>query len=120
MISIVQCLLGAFLYGWNIGCLNVPQNVVQNQVTGMVDSEWGLLNSMFCAGGMIGALAAGPLQDKLGRKKALLLMDAVFIISAAETFLYAENDLSVETNDKSGYVLCWITVVPCFVSDAMI
>jgi len=124
VIAVLQALLGAFLYGWNIGVLNVPQNVVQNEVTGMADTEWGLLNSMFCAGGMIGALIAGSLQDKMGRKKALLLIDAVFIISAAETFLYAENDLSVDTSNHSGYFLFWmgrfIVGLACGASTAVI
>ena len=108
MIAVMLALLGAFLIGWNVGCLNVPQDVIQNEVTGMKDGQWGLLNSMFCVGGMVGALAAGPLQDRFGRKKALLMMDAVFVISAAETFLYADNDLGVDPSDDSGYILFWI------------
>ena len=101
---------------------------------------------------MIGALAAGTVQDKLGRKKyanyienifeihlcglysycclinllvrALLIIDAIFIISAAETFLYAEEDLSFKVDDNSGYFLFWIgrliTGVACGMATAVI
>lgn len=53
IIACCQALLGAFLIGWNIGNLNVPHDVIQQQVTGMNDGQWGLLNSMFCIGGMV-------------------------------------------------------------------
>eukprot|EP00485_Elphidium_margaritaceum_P009936 CAMPEP_0202687900 /NCGR_PEP_ID=MMETSP1385-20130828/3462_1 /ASSEMBLY_ACC=CAM_ASM_000861 /TAXON_ID=933848 /ORGANISM="Elphidium margaritaceum" /LENGTH=866 /DNA_ID=CAMNT_0049342753 /DNA_START=25 /DNA_END=2625 /DNA_ORIENTATION=- len=90
-VAVLQALTGAFLYGWNVAILNVPQPVVQNQVTHMSDSEYALLATMFCAGGLVGAFMAGPLQDRIGRKSALLCIDVLFIVSAAICFLFCHG-----------------------------
>lgn len=107
IIAVIQALVGAFLYGWNVAILNVPQPVVQNDVTNMSDTEYALLATMFCAGGLIGALTAGPLQDKIGRKKALLLVDIIFILSSALTYGYAMGWLA-PIDKTSGYIIFWI------------
>ena len=107
IIAVIQALVGAFLYGWNVAILNVPQPVVQNKVTNMSDTEYALLATMFCAGGLIGALAAGPLQDRIGRKKALLLVDIIFILSSALTFGYAMKWLG-PIDKTGGYIIFWI------------
>ena len=106
VIAVLQALIGAFLYGWNIAILNVPQNVIQNDVTKMKDTEYALLATMFCAGGLIGALVAGPLQDRIGRKKALLIVDVVFLMSAVLSYLYAMGWL-VPVDKIGGYIIFW-------------
>ena len=93
IIAVIQGLFGAFLYGWNVSILNVPQNVVQNEVTQMNNTQYAALQSMFCGGGLIGALCAGPLQDRIGRKKSMLVIDFIFIISMVITYLYTLNGL---------------------------
>lgn len=43
-------------------------------------NEKALITALNCVGSTIGALAAGLIADKVGRKKALLLYNAIFII----------------------------------------
>eukprot|EP00484_Ammonia_sp_Unknown_P021988 CAMPEP_0197033696 /NCGR_PEP_ID=MMETSP1384-20130603/12036_1 /TAXON_ID=29189 /ORGANISM="Ammonia sp." /LENGTH=846 /DNA_ID=CAMNT_0042463539 /DNA_START=45 /DNA_END=2585 /DNA_ORIENTATION=- len=105
IIAVIQALTGAFLYGWNVSLLNIPQTVVQ-EATGMSDDQFALLSSMFCVGGLIGALSAGRLQDGIGRKKALLLIDCIFLASAALTFVYAEGWLGA-IDDSTLYFAFW-------------
>ena len=108
VIAILQALIGAFLYGWNVAILNVPQPILQkSDVTNMSDTEYGLINTMFCAGGLIGALCAGPLQDKIGRKKAILCVDIIFLISAAITYFFAIGSLG-PIDKIGGYFILWI------------
>lgn len=83
--------------------LNVPQRVIQSQ-TGMSDSEFAMLDTTYSVGGLCGALAAGPIQDKLGRKRAILLMDLIYILSFFVSYAYADNLLSIES---SAYVWLW-------------
>eukprot|EP01083_Nonionella_stella_P207978 755063_1 len=106
-IAIIQALIGAFLYGWNVAILNVPQKTVQTNQTHMSDTEYALLATMFCAGGLIGALVAGPLQDKIGRKKSLLIVDIIFIISAFLTYFYAIG-LFGDIDNQSTYFWFWL------------
>ncbi len=106
-IAVVQALLGAFLYGWNVAILNVPQSVVQNDETKMTDTQYALLATMFCAGGLIGALVAGPMQDKIGRKRTLCVVDIVFILSAFVTYFYAVGVLGDVAN-KTHYFWFWV------------
>ena len=107
IIAVLQALIGAFLYGWNVSILNIPQNVVQNNQTKMTDSQYALLQSLFCAGGLVGALCAGPLQDRIGRKKALIVVDVIFLISATITYLYAVGVFG-PIDDVSNYIYFWI------------
>ena len=40
--------------------------------------------------------------------RALLIIDTVFAVSAAVTYLYAEDDLGVDPSDSSGYFIFYI------------
>jgi SP family facilitated glucose transporter-like MFS transporter 1 len=75
----------SFLFGYNIGVLNQPVELIQDfynetyiQRKGEVPSEswiiflWSLTTTLYLPGGMIGAFAAGFVADKIGRKKAIL------------------------------------------------
>ncbi|NXO66234.1 GTR5 protein, partial [Phainopepla nitens] len=46
---------------------------------------WSLIVSMYCIGGMIGCLFSGYLTAKFGKKKCLLLNDAVLITATLHT-----------------------------------
>ncbi|KAF1803081.1 general substrate transporter [Mucor lusitanicus] len=88
----VAC-LGSFSNGWVIGSPNVPGEITHNCPNGnahvynksfpdclpMDNALWGFAVASFCVGGLIGGLSAGPLQTKVGRRKAIVLNNLGYI-----------------------------------------
>ena len=74
----------------------------------MNDSQYALLQSLFCFGGLIGALVGGPMQDKFGRKTSFLIIDCVFILSAAVTYFYAIGVFG-EIDRFATYMIFWFS-----------
>lgn len=86
---------GTFQYGYNISIINAPTSYIQKFIndtyierwgTGLAIPEvtlvWTLIVSAFSLGGLLGALLAGPMSVRFGRKKSLLLNNS-FMFAAA-------------------------------------
>ncbi|XP_054852596.1 solute carrier family 2, facilitated glucose transporter member 11-like [Eublepharis macularius] len=86
---------GTFQYGYNLTIINAPTSSIQAFInetwlerTGLplersrITLMWSFIVSVFPLGGLAGALLAGPMAIKLGRKKSLLLNN-MFVILAA-------------------------------------
>ncbi|NXU51262.1 GTR11 protein, partial [Turnix velox] len=86
---------GTFQYGYNISIINAPTLYIQSfmnetwlERTGVPLSSnlvlllWSLTVSAYPLGGLVGALVAGPMAIRLGRKMSLLLNN-LFVILAA-------------------------------------
>lgn len=95
----VSC-LGALNNGVNTSSLNIPGDYVkscpgvpQGEVTyypgsslpeciPMSDWIWGVATGMFAVGGLLGALMAGPMAERFGRRDSMLIMNVSFFIGA--------------------------------------
>ncbi|KAI9314302.1 general substrate transporter [Dichotomocladium elegans] len=93
--------LGAFNNGVNTSSLNIPGDYVRNcpgvapgvvtyypnsslpQCIPMSDWIWGVATGMFAVGGLVGAMVAGPLAERFGRRDSMILMNVSFLIGAA-------------------------------------
>nr|XP_056715323.1 solute carrier family 2, facilitated glucose transporter member 11 isoform X1 [Euleptes europaea] len=86
---------GTFQYGYNLTIINAPTSFIQAFInetwlerTGQplersrITLMWSFVVSIFPLGGLAGALLAGPMAIKLGRKKSLLLNN-MFVLLAA-------------------------------------
>ncbi|XP_041671023.1 solute carrier family 2, facilitated glucose transporter member 11-like [Cheilinus undulatus] len=86
---------GTFQYGYNISIINAPTSYVQVFINDTYMKRWGagletpqvtlvwtLIVSAFSFGGLLGALLAGPLAVRFGRKKSLLLNN-LFLFTGA-------------------------------------
>ncbi|XP_030439024.1 solute carrier family 2, facilitated glucose transporter member 11-like [Gopherus evgoodei] len=86
---------GTFQYGYNISIINAPTTYIQTFInetwlqrtgasleSGVILLVWSFIVSVYSLGGLTGALIAGPMAIKLGRKTSLLLNN-VFVIIAA-------------------------------------
>ncbi|KAM8962102.1 solute carrier family 2, facilitated glucose transporter member 11-like [Pelodytes ibericus] len=86
---------GTFQYGYNLTIINAPTMHIQSFVnqtwlerTGLsLDSWiitliWSIVVSVYPLGGFLGALLAGPMAIRLGRKKSLLFNNIFVILSA--------------------------------------
>lgn len=72
--------LGALQFGFGIGAANAPQAAIQSYF-GISSVQFGLLNSMFAVGGLVGAQAAGPLVDRYGRRLVLAWYSVLFVLA---------------------------------------
>uniref|UniRef100_A0A3Q3ARR3 Solute carrier family 2, facilitated glucose transporter member 5 n=1 Tax=Kryptolebias marmoratus TaxID=37003 RepID=A0A3Q3ARR3_KRYMA len=86
---------GTFQYGYNISIINAPTSYIQSFInhtymerwgSGLESSQvtllWTLIVSAFSLGGLLGALLAGPMAVRFGRKKSLLLNNSFLLIGA--------------------------------------
>ncbi|XP_030634289.1 solute carrier family 2, facilitated glucose transporter member 11-like [Chanos chanos] len=86
---------GTLQYGYNLAIMNAPTTYIQNFINETFVDRWGLqlevyevtliwtfIVSVFSLGGFAGALLAGPMSIRFGRKKALLLNN-IFLMSSA-------------------------------------
>ncbi|XP_042901268.1 solute carrier family 2, facilitated glucose transporter member 1 isoform X1 [Parasteatoda tepidariorum] len=94
--AIAAAALGSsFQHGYNTGVVNAPQTLIQKFINqtyyekhNEVPSEstvvliFSIMVSIFCLGGMVGALGTAYLAEKFGRKGGLL-MNNVFVFVAA-------------------------------------
>lgn len=86
---------GTFQYGYNISIINAPTSYVQTFINDSYTERWGyglestqvtlvwtFIVSAFSLGGLFGALLAGPLSIRLGRKNTLLLNNCFLFAGA--------------------------------------
>uniref|UniRef100_F1L077 Solute carrier family 2 n=2 Tax=Ascaris suum TaxID=6253 RepID=F1L077_ASCSU len=87
---------GSFQFGYHIGCVNVPQQVIKEwyldsyehiygnrpEIEEIAKWQWGITVALFAVGGMIGGLASGWAADHFGRKGAMLANNFVAVLAA--------------------------------------
>lgn len=92
VVAAIVSSLGGLVFGWNIGGgggtyvmpsfreeMGWPPVPAQGQgEQPWVSAQQGLITALFSIGAMVGAMPSGYLCDTLGRKKALILMSAIF------------------------------------------
>ncbi|MCC9194533.1 sugar porter family MFS transporter [Arthrobacter sp. zg-Y916] len=76
--------LGGFLFGYDTGVINGALPYMQDDL-GLTPFTEGLITSSLLFGAAFGAVGAGQLADRIGRKKLLLILAGVFIVGAAGT-----------------------------------
>ncbi|CAO3637941.1 unnamed protein product [Mucor fragilis] len=93
---VVVSSIGSFCNGWVIGSANVPGEVTHACENGaarvaskafpdclpMADALWGFSVASFCVGGIFGGLFGGALQNKFGRKYAIVYNTMGWFIGA--------------------------------------
>ncbi|RYZ39022.1 MAG: MFS transporter [Myxococcaceae bacterium] len=93
LISVVAA-LGGFLFGFDTSVINGTVGALQTQFAA---SSWalGLAVSSALIGSAIGAFFAGPIADRYGRTRTMMIASGLFIISAIGSgFAFALWDLS--------------------------
>ncbi|XP_033823168.1 solute carrier family 2, facilitated glucose transporter member 11 [Periophthalmus magnuspinnatus] len=86
---------GTLQYGYNLAIMNAPTTFIQTFINETSQERWGIqledyqvtliwtiIVSFFSLGGFTGALIAGPMTIRFGRKKCLLLNN-IFLMSGA-------------------------------------
>ena len=96
IMSIVGAALGMFQYGYNIGCVNAPEEELKQFLNSSIihrhnvqlSEKWiktcfSAVVSIFVVGGMIGSLMGSFLANKFGRRQGLLYAQVLTILGAS-------------------------------------
>uniref|UniRef100_A0A914UMN1 Major facilitator superfamily (MFS) profile domain-containing protein n=1 Tax=Plectus sambesii TaxID=2011161 RepID=A0A914UMN1_9BILA len=95
--SVLAVTLGSsFQFGYNIGCVNAPGQLITDWFRGshqrmfnstmtkdQADFTWSVAVAIFSIGGMFGGLLSGYVADRFGRKGGMLLNNVFALIAAA-------------------------------------
>ncbi|KAI9705146.1 MAG: hypothetical protein M1836_006929 [Candelina mexicana] len=124
--------LGPFQYGYHLAELNVPEKVIRcldkqssstarsglPQCIPMNSGEFGLVNSIFTPGGLLGAISAGPLAMKYGRLLTMRCTTLFFVIGGLMEALAPHIAVLAIGRFISGIGAgAAIVVVPIFISE---
>ncbi|XP_044039676.1 solute carrier family 2, facilitated glucose transporter member 4-like isoform X1 [Siniperca chuatsi] len=85
-LSVFTAVLGSLEFGYNIGVINAPQKMIEEDYnatwvhrygepipTGTLTSLWSLSVAIFSIGGMLSSFCVGFISEWLGRRKAMLI-----------------------------------------------
>ncbi|CAM9311708.1 unnamed protein product [Ectocarpus sp. 12 AP-2014] len=75
--AVLVAVLLEFLVGFNIGVMNAPEKVVFPLHT---TTEWSLAVSVFAIGGPFGAILAGTVSNRNGRRGAIIVNTWIYLI----------------------------------------
>ena len=71
LLAVTTAVLSSFQTGFNSALLNVPEPVIRASLA-LTDTDWSVVVSIFCIGGLLGCSLGGYLADALGRKAFLV------------------------------------------------
>ncbi|KAI9501870.1 general substrate transporter [Coemansia spiralis] len=87
--------IGSFNFGWNIGSVNIPGDVLQNCVTGRKyfgvfpscifvgsNTVWGIVVGSYALGALGGAIVSNPVIDRMGYKFTLSWFALLNVVGA--------------------------------------
>ncbi|XP_020661441.2 solute carrier family 2, facilitated glucose transporter member 3 isoform X1 [Pogona vitticeps] len=94
--AVVVAVIGSLQYGYNIGVINAPEEIIKSffndtwiERTGtpisqtLLTSLWSLSVSIFSVGGMIGSFSVGLFVNRFGRRNSMLLVNILAILGGA-------------------------------------
>ncbi|KAK2860566.1 hypothetical protein Q7C36_004732 [Tachysurus vachellii] len=92
-LSVFTAVLGSLQFGYNIGVINAPQKIIENEYNSTwihrysnpipestLTSLWSLSVAIFSIGGMLSSFCLGIISEWLGRRKALLINNLLAFI----------------------------------------
>ncbi|XP_053715167.1 solute carrier family 2, facilitated glucose transporter member 4-like isoform X1 [Synchiropus splendidus] len=95
-LSVFTAVLGSLEFGYNIGVINAPQKIIEQDYNstwvhrygepippGVLTSLWSLSVAIFSIGGMISSFCVGFVSEWLGRRKAMLINNLLAFIGGS-------------------------------------
>ena len=109
--------LGGFLFGYDTGVINGALPYMQDDL-GLTPFSEGLITSSLLFGAAFGAVIAGQLADRFGRRRLLMILAAVFLVGAAGTAVAPSIGLMVVARVVLGLAVGGASaVVPMFLAE---
>ncbi|XP_042368016.1 LOW QUALITY PROTEIN: solute carrier family 2, facilitated glucose transporter member 4-like [Plectropomus leopardus] len=96
VLSVFTAVLGSLEFGYNIGVINAPQKIIEQDYNatwvlrygtpippGTLTSLWSLSVAIFSIGGMLSSFCVGFVSEWLGRRKAMLINNMLAFIGGS-------------------------------------
>ena len=71
--------------------LSATDPSTQNFITSATNLKFAWISSIYCIGGMVGALSGGPISDKLGRRVGIMIICGVYLVSSLVLYISTIN-----------------------------
>ncbi|XP_061447175.1 solute carrier family 2, facilitated glucose transporter member 4 isoform X2 [Rhineura floridana] len=96
ILSVFTAVLGSLQFGYNIGVINAPQEIIEQEYNdtwihrhgepinpNTLKTLWSLSVAIFSIGGMISSFMVGVVSEWLGRKRAMIVNNALAFLGGA-------------------------------------
>lgn len=109
--------LGGMLFGYDTGIISGALLSIGNDFDlGRFDKE--LITSAILVGGIFGALVSGPISDRIGRKRTVLIVAGVFVFGAIGTAVVTSVATLIATRFVLGLAVGAITqIMPVYIAE---
>lgn len=108
--------LGGFVFGFDASVISGAVRFV-GQDFGLGDLQMGLLVGAPTLGGVLSATCAGPLSDLYGRRSLLLVLAALYVISAAFSALAPNYQVLMAARFIGGMAFASLAMAPIYISE---
>lgn len=108
--------LGGFVFGFDASVISGAMRFIALDFE-TTDLQLGLLVGAPTLGGILSACCAGPLSDLYGRKSMLLLLAALYVISAALSAFAPNYELLLAARFVGGIAFASLGLAPIYISE---
>ncbi|WP_105188793.1 sugar porter family MFS transporter [Pseudoalteromonas sp. T1lg48] len=108
--------LGGFIFGFDASVISGAIGFISDQYQ-LTSWQQGFVVSSPTLGGLFATLFAGIVSDAIGRRKTLILIAALFVISAAASALAQGYWMLVIARFIGGMAFCSLMVAPMYIAE---
>ncbi|MEM1410988.1 MAG: MFS transporter [Pseudomonadota bacterium] len=108
--------LGGFLFGFDASVISGVITFIVPRF-GLSDLQLGLVVGAPTLAGMIAALTAAPLADRIGRRPVLLILAALYTVSAVASALAPSYEVLVAARFLGGLAFASLGIAPMYIGE---
>lgn len=108
--------LGGFLFGFDASVISGVQAFIVPEFS-LDELQLGLVVSAPTIGGILAALTMGPLADYIGRKRVLLILAALYTVSAVGSALAPNYETLVIARAIGGIAFGSLSIAPMYIAE---
>jgi sugar porter (SP) family MFS transporter len=108
--------LGGFVFGFDASVISGAMKFIARDFS-VSDLELGLLVGAPTLGGILSAFCAGPLSDLYGRRTLLLILAALYVISAALSAFSPSYEVLLGARAVGGIAFASLGLAPIYISE---
>ncbi|GMM67329.1 sugar porter family MFS transporter [Alteromonas sp. MTD1] len=108
--------LGGFIFGFDASVISGAIGFIDTEF-GLSDWQQGIVVSSPTLGALIAMIFAGAISDAIGRRKALIIIAALYVVSAVCSALAPSFELLVLARFIGGIAFCSLIIAPMYISE---
>jgi MFS family permease len=108
--------LGGFIFGFDASVISGAIGFIDTEF-GLSDWQQGIVVSSPTLGALIAMIFAGAISDAIGRRKALIIIAVLYVVSAVCSALAPSFELLVLARFIGGIAFCSLIIAPMYISE---